>query len=102
MILDSSCTLSRDSPNFCADYECSVSPSVYVVFSSLAASDLCGPVGKTYQGKTMAFGESELSTSLGTIADPFNVINYPPETYAWTAFNYGDLTIKYVHKSALE
>lgn len=58
-----------------ADHKYSISPSVYVAFSSLAASDLCGSVGKTYQGKTMAFGESELSTSLGTMADPFNVVN---------------------------
>lgn len=49
----------------------------------------------------MAFGESELSTSLGTIADPFNVVNYPPQSYAWTAFNYGDLTTKYVYDSIL-
>lgn len=49
----------------------------------------------------MAFGESELSTSLGTIADPFNVVNYPPQSYAWTAFNYGDLTTKYVYDSVL-
>lgn len=40
----------------------SVSPSVYVVFESIAATNLCGEVGTTIINKTLAFDPDELST----------------------------------------
>lgn len=68
-----------------------VSPSVYVVFESLVATDLCGPVGKTYFNTTLSFAQSELSTSQGVVfLEPPQV--YPPTEYTWTAFNYREMT----------
>lgn len=40
----------------------STSPSVYVAFRSLQATDLCGQVGKIYNSTTIAFSENALST----------------------------------------
>ena len=41
-----------------ADSDFSVSPSIYVVFQSLVATDLCGAVGKTYYNTTLSFAPS--------------------------------------------
>lgn len=40
----------------------SVSPSIYVVFESIAAANLCGEVGTTIINKTLAFDPEDLST----------------------------------------
>ena len=47
----------------------SVSPSVYIAFQSLGATDLCGRVGKTHDNTTLSFGQHELSTSAATFID---------------------------------
>lgn len=41
----------------------STSPSIYVAFQSLHATDLCGQVGKKYNSTTLAFHPGELSTA---------------------------------------
>ncbi|OCL12200.1 hypothetical protein AOQ84DRAFT_161651 [Glonium stellatum] len=38
------------------------SPSVYIAFTSLGATDLCGIVGDTYYNTTIAFNPDEIST----------------------------------------
>lgn len=68
----------------------SVSPSVYVIFESLVATDLCGPVGETHYNRTVSFGPSELSTSQG--GSYISGTLWPHSEYIWTAFNYEDLT----------
>lgn len=40
----------------------SVSPSVYIGFSSLYAYDYCGSVGESFTNTTIAFDQNELST----------------------------------------
>jgi hypothetical protein len=40
----------------------SVSPSVYVVFESIAATNLCGEVGTSTRNKTITFDPEALST----------------------------------------
>jgi hypothetical protein len=42
----------------------SISPSIYVAFESLYASDLCGDVGKRVPQTTIAFDETALSTCM--------------------------------------
>lgn len=39
-----------------------ISPSVYMAFTSLGATDLCGVVGDTYYNTTIAFNPDEIST----------------------------------------
>ena len=71
----------------------SVSPSIYVVFQSLVATDLCGVVGSTYYNKTLSFAPSELSTSRGLVfLNSYDPWIYPPTSYAWSAFNYDELS----------
>jgi hypothetical protein len=55
----------------------SVSPSVYIGFSSLYAYDYCGTVGESFTNTTIAFDQSELSTiqfvpttSILTLSEP--------------------------------
>lgn len=86
------------------DCKPSTSPSVYVVFSSLGATDLCGDVGSTVYNTTLSFGQHELSTSMG---DDFSadfhpqtwLIGGPVTSFAWTAFDYVDLNQGYVKDS---
>ncbi len=77
-----------------ADSDFSVSPSIYVVFQSLVATDLCGAVGKTYYNTTLSFAPSELSTSQGAVflnsEEPW--VGGPPSTYVWSAFDYADMS----------
>lgn len=66
-----------------------VSPSVYAVFRSLAAYDLCGYIGQTFENKTLSFGPTELSTSPAIHAVGVLFYQY---LYNWTSFNYADVT----------
>ena len=42
----------------------SISPSIYVAFSSLRATNYCGDVGPKYTATTIAFNPDELSTTM--------------------------------------
>lgn len=48
----------------------SISPSVYVAFQSLYATDLCGPVGPVYNSTTLAFASDELMTAMAWTSNP--------------------------------
>ena len=65
-----------------------------MVFKSLGAYDACSRVGKIYQSQTFSFASAELSTSRG-VHDEFGILHYP-YSYAWTAFNYAEITNSYV------
>ncbi|MCJ1393764.1 hypothetical protein MMC18_006640 [Xylographa bjoerkii] len=71
-----------------------VSPSVYVAFEQLNATDLCGQVGQNHYQTTLAFPPDGLSTS---IASKFSstmmndVFQSWAGTYNWSSFNYADL-----------
>jgi hypothetical protein len=78
-----------------------VSPSVYVVFESIAATNLCGEVGSTIINKTLAFDPDELSTQRNFFAATTGSIDndnfYLDEDYcthatpipgAWSTFDY--------------
>lgn len=76
-----------------------VSPSVYVVFESIAATNLCGEVGETIINKTIAFDPDELSTqrnyfaaTTGSISDLELNEDYcthaTPIPGAWSTFDY--------------
>lgn len=60
----------------------SVSPSVYVVFSSLRAADNCGGLGSLQPNFTTSFAQDELSTSVG---------NWMSLTSFIRPYNYADL-----------
>lgn len=65
---------------------CSQSPSVYVVFESIKASDGCKQIGPTFADKTLAFAPGVLSTVVdGTITQSFNFgdLPCPPATVQW-------------------
>jgi hypothetical protein len=70
----------------------SVSPSIYVAFQSLYASNLCGDVGPRYDRTTLAFAPGELSTSNGLSVSngawPVAIQNNPDLT--WTKATFGD------------
>ena len=54
----------------------SISPSVYVVFSQLTATNACGAIGSSYQQLTATFAQNELSTityaNTACLTLPFN------------------------------
>lgn len=50
--------LRNENPNLA----CSTSPSIYVAFQSLLASNYCGPVGSSYVMTTLAFEPNQLMT----------------------------------------
>lgn len=59
----------------------SVSPSVHVIFRTVAAYDSCGSVGAEYDNVTLSFGQNELSTYVGYAAGyggyaPISQLNY--------------------------
>lgn len=60
-----------------------MSPSVYVVFSSLAANDNCGVVGSLQPNFTTSFAPDELSTFVGGIQATTEYV---------LQFNYADLS----------
>ena len=76
----------------------SVSPSVYVVFESIAANNLCGEVGTKIINKTLAFNPTDLSTQrnffAGTTGISNNGFNEDYCTHAtpipgdWSSFDY--------------
>jgi hypothetical protein len=76
----------------------SVSPSVYVVFESIGATNLCGEVGTTIINKTLAFDPDELSTQRNFFAATSGVSNVQlNEAYCahatpipgdWSTFDY--------------
>lgn len=74
-----------------------VSPSIYVAFSSLHASDLCGAVGQTYNATTVAFHPTDLSTSRGYHYDTVLYTSFPPRLYdlsmTFTQATFGDQAI---------
>lgn len=47
--------------NWCSN-KFSISPSVYIGFTSLYAYDYCGNVGNSFVSTTMAFNQNEIST----------------------------------------
>ena len=62
-----------------------VSPSVYVVFTSVYARDSCGLVGKEFHSLTYAYAESQLSSIdpvLATTA-PYNFADLPCPPSSW-------------------
>lgn len=61
---------------------CSISPSVYVLFSSLSPADNCGVVGSLQPNFTTSFAQYELSMLAGDIMSA---------TYLTLPFNYADL-----------
>jgi hypothetical protein len=69
----------------------SISPSIYVAFESLYATDLCGDVGKAIPRTTIAFDETAVSTSLDF---QWNTEAYYPFTVrtpdAFTQAHFGD------------
>jgi len=75
------------------NFEYSVSPSIYVAFESIHASDLCGDVGPQYPATTLAFAPGELSTSkayhvLSSL--PWNVLLNEHLHLEWTRATFGD------------
>ena len=66
-------------------FACSTSPSIYVKFQTLQASDACGPIGLTDSilSTIVAFDPGELSTFIGspevgaTRISAFNVADLP-------------------------
>lgn len=63
----------------------SVSPSVYAVFSNIAASNACGPLGSSYEQLTASFATTELST-LSSV-----VVSDKWQSCATLPFNFADL-----------
>ena len=58
----------------------STSPSIYVVFESLYATDACGFFGPQYIATTLAFDQNELSTTVGYRWDAVNkTLAYDPQ-----------------------
>lgn len=72
----------------------SISPSVYVAFNQLSATNLCGALGETYYSTTLAFASNGLFTSIAPVINnnqnPKELKNQVGE-YEWTAFNPDDL-----------
>lgn len=71
----------------------SVSPSIYAVFESLGATDLCGQKGSIYLNKTLAFDPTELSTGRYMWAasdDYMNKYACSGMSDKWQSFNYKD------------
>lgn len=75
------------------------SPSIYVVFESIGATNLCGEVGTSVINKTLAFAPDELSTQRNFFAATTGVSNVElNEDYCtkaiprnpWSSFNYVD------------
>lgn len=75
----------------------SISPSIYIAFESLRATDLCGIVGQPVHQSTLAFAPVDLFTSIASFYD--RDLN-DPSAYEilrleipknWTLFNYADL-----------
>ena len=77
----------------------SLSPSVYVVFESIAATNLCGEVGTTIRNKTVAFNPDDLSTQRNYFAATTGSISNlqlnedycahaTPIPGDWSTFNY--------------
>jgi hypothetical protein len=75
------------------------SPSVYVVFESVGATNLCGEVGTAVINKTLAFDPEELSTQRNYFAATAGVSNvelngdyctHATPNNAWSTFNYID------------
>lgn len=76
----------------------STSPSVYVAFQSLNATDLCGLVGTTIARTTLAFAPDALSTYNNIQEVPLDAENRYNRAflgdvmmYKWSAFDYADL-----------
>ena len=63
----------------------SVSPSVYAVFSHIAASNACGPLGSSYKKLTASFSTAELST-LSSV-----VVSASWQSCATLPFDFADL-----------
>lgn len=61
------------------------SPSIYVAFHSLSASDSCGYVGKTYVSTMLTFAPGELSTVQGPL------YSLGVEDFSTNVFNFADL-----------
>ena len=70
----------------------SISPSVYVAFETLYATNLCGTTGPVYGPTTLAFGPSELSTVRAYRWDFEAYATAPPAVYQsqWTLADWGD------------
>ena len=77
----------------------STSPSIYVAFRSLNATNLCGLVGTAISRTTLAFAPDALSTDKNIehsvsdkVGDRYNegFLGFRGQ-YTWSSFNYMDL-----------
>lgn len=77
-------------PLYTNDY--STSPSVYVAFQSVQASNFCGNIGLRNNAPTLAFKPGELSTSEGFFYDAAKYTATPITPYPaqYTEANWGD------------
>jgi len=56
----------------------STSPSVYIAFQTLEATNYCGEVGKVYRGTTIAFSPNDISTARDYSWDTAAYSDHPP------------------------
>lgn len=70
------------------------SPSIYVAFETLHASNLCGDVGSKITTTTLAFAPGELSTSAAYLVESsltWNVLLDHQNKLTWTKATFGDM-----------
>lgn len=78
----------------------SISPSVYVAFNQLSATNLCGALGQTYYSTTLAFASNGLFTSIAPVIDNDNApaaLKDQMGEYSWTSFDPNDLLSVFSH-----
>jgi len=71
----------------------SISPSVYIAFKWLSATDKCGQLGPEYNATTIAFLSEELSTAPYTqtavVTDPTIIAINPMPDATFSPANFG-------------
>ena len=73
----------------------SVSPSVYIGFQELNATNLCGQYGTAISKTTLGFKPEDLSTSIALVDVGLDYLSitgiHASYDYTWSRFTYSDL-----------